>query len=148
METPPNPPTIVPPVPSLQTQGQATTAGGMTPNVAAMLTYVPICFIGLICAILFGFVLDPYKKDPFIRFHAWQSLAFHITFIAVEICWAIFSMIITFVIHAFVFLTFPVYMLLGLGGLILFVVLMIKAYGNQVFKLPFIGDFAAKQAGV
>jgi uncharacterized membrane protein len=26
--------------------------------------------------------------------------------------------------------------------------LMVKAYNNQMFKLPFVGDLAAKQAGL
>lgn len=135
-----NPPTIVPPAPSA--------GSGMAPNVAAMLTYIPICLIGLICAILFGFVLDPYKKNAFVRFHAWQSLALHVALIAFEICWAIFSMILVAVVHAFAIITFPISMLVGLGALVLFVVLMLKANGNQVFKLPVIGEWAAKQAGV
>jgi uncharacterized membrane protein len=38
-------------------------------------------------------------------------------------------------------------MIIWLGFLVLVIVTMIKAYGNQVFKLPIIGNIAAKQAG-
>ena len=37
--------------------------------------------------------------------------------------------------------------LLGLGGLILWIVLLMKANQGQMFKLPIIGDMAEKQAG-
>jgi uncharacterized membrane protein len=36
--------------------------------------------------------------------------------------------------------------LLGLAFFLLWVVLMYKAYNNEQFKLPVIGDLAAKQA--
>ena len=35
---------------------------------------------------------------------------------------------------------------LGLGGLIIWVLLLVKAYGGQMVKLPVIGDMAEKQA--
>jgi uncharacterized membrane protein len=112
-----------------------------------MLAYIPFCLIGVVCAILFGFILDPYKKDRFIRFHAWQSLAIHGAFLALWIGWVIVSFILTAVARSLALITFPLSMLLGLGALILMVFLMIKAYGNQTFKVPVIGDWAEKQSG-
>jgi uncharacterized membrane protein len=120
--------------------------GGMAPNVAAMLTYIPLCLVGLICAVLFGFIIDPYKKDPFIRFHAFQSLAVHVVVFVFWFCWVIFSMVVSFVIHIFALLSFPISILVALGVLVLMVILMIKAYGNETWKLPMIGDWAEKQA--
>ena len=120
--------------------------GGMAPNVAAMLVYVPVCFIGIVCAILFAFVLDPYKKDRFIRFHAWQSLALHVCFIGFGIAWWFIVVVLVFITHGFAVLLFPVNMLVGIGGLVLMVFLMIKANGMQTYKVPMIGDWAEKQA--
>src|SRR5580698_4818637 len=48
----------------------ASAGGGLAPNVAGALAYVTI-----IPAILF-LVLEPYNKDRFIRFHAFQCLFF------------------------------------------------------------------------
>lgn len=89
-------------------------------NVNAALTYL----VGWITGLVFLFTE---KEDKFIRFHAAQSL---VTFGALTI--------ISFV---------PVIgQLLGLIlwplGLILWIVLMVKAYNNERFKLPVIGDFA------
>ena len=111
-----------------------------------MLTYLPICLIGLGCAILFAFVLEPYKKDRFIRFHAWQSLALHVVFIVFWIGWMIFSAVLTAISNKFAIITVPVSLLVGLGTLVLIVILMVKAYGNQLYKLPVVGDWAEKRA--
>jgi uncharacterized membrane protein len=121
--------------------------GGMAPNIAAVLFYVPLCFIGIICSVLFTFILEPYKSNRFVRFHGWQSLMMHIIAIVLGLGWAIFSSIVTAIVHVFVFLSFPVSMLIGLVCLIAFVLLMIKAYGNEFYKLPVIGNWAEKQAG-
>jgi uncharacterized membrane protein len=122
-------------------------AGGIPANVASMLVYLPLCFIGLVCAILFGFVLDPYKQNRLIRFHAWHSIALHVAFVAFWIAWTIFSLILTSVIHFLAIITVPISMLVGLGALVLMVILMIKAYGGDTLKVPFISDWAEKQAG-
>ena len=121
-------------------------AGGMAPNVAAMLSYIPICLVGVVCAILFGFVLDPYKKDRFIRFHAWQSLALHGCFIGFFIVWKIFVLLLLATVHIFALLAIPVYFVMIIGWLVLMVFLMIKANGMETYKVPVIGDWAQKQA--
>ena len=41
---------------------------------------------------------------------------------------------------------FPIWTLLGLGELALWILLVIKAYQHQMFKLPIVGDLAEKQA--
>jgi uncharacterized membrane protein len=143
----PNSGASAPPPPSPLGQPPAATPGGLTPNVAAMLTYLPICLIGLVCAILFAFILEPYKSNRFIRFHAWQSIALHVAYIIFLIGWTIFSMILVAMLHVIGLLTSLVSMLVGLGVLVLAVFLMVKAYGNESFKLPIIGAWADKQAG-
>jgi uncharacterized membrane protein len=119
--------------------------GGIAPNVAGLLVYFPGC-IGLVCAILFAFVLDPYKKDRFIRFHAWQSLALHVCFVGFFMVWMVFVFVVTAIIHFLGVLLIPVNMLIALGALVLMVLLMIKAYGMETYKVPVIGDWAEKQA--
>ena len=142
----PSPAAVPPSQPSVQAQAPTAAPGGIASNVAAMLTYLPLCFIGLVCAILFAFVLEPYKRDRFIRFHAWQSLALHVVYIVFWIGWMIFSMILTAITPKLAIITVPVFMLVGLGALVLIVILMVKAYGNQLYKLPVLGDWAEKRA--
>ena len=111
------------------------TTGGMTDNVAGMLAYITI-----IPAIIF-LVMEPYNKRRFIRFHAFQSLFFGVAWIALWIALSIVGMI-PFLGWA----TLLLWPLIGLGGLIVWVILLIKANQGQMFKLPVIGDMAEKQA--
>ena len=116
------------------------TAGGMADNVAGMLAYITI-----IPAILF-LVLEPYNRKPFVRFHAWQNIFLHVAAVALWIVLMILTVaasIIPIVGHLIV-------MLLGfvvwIGLVVVWVILLIKANAGQMYKLPFIGDLAEKQA--
>jgi uncharacterized membrane protein len=114
----------------------ASSASGMADNVAGMLAYFTI-----IPAILF-LVLEPYNKSRFVRFHAWQSIFF-------TLAWWVLWIGLRIVVHIPIlgFLTLLVWPLVGLGGFILWIILVMKANQNQMFKLPVIGDLAEKQAG-
>jgi uncharacterized membrane protein len=113
----------------------AATTGGMADNVAGMLAYVTI-----IPAIIF-LVVEPYNKSRFVRFHAFQCLFFCVALIVIHIGLSILA-----VVPFMVFLTFPLHLLVSLGGLILWVILLLKANQGQMYKLPVIGDMAEKQA--
>ena len=103
---------------------------GLSDNAAGALAYVTI-----IPAIIF-LVMEPYNRNSFVRFHSWQSIFFGIAFVAAHIVLTIIPVIGWILIP-----------LLALGGLILWVLLLIKASQGQRYKLPFIGDLAEKQAG-
>lgn len=121
----------------------AAASPGMTNNLAGALCYIA----GIVTGIVF-LVLEPYNKNRFVRFHAFQAIFFWIACFAFYVVWRF--------IFLSVFFT-PGLGLWGLLGLIWLVIelamfaawifLMYKAYNNEEFKLPFIGDLAAKQAG-
>jgi uncharacterized membrane protein len=116
-------------------------SAGMTNNVAGALSYITI--VGIIFLLT-----EPYKSNRFVRFHAFQSIFFAVAWIAVWIGWVILSGILAMVTRGgSMLLTFPLSILISLGFFGCWVLLLIKAYGNQEFKLPIIGDLAAKQAG-
>ncbi len=48
----------------------------------------------------------------------------------------------------FLWMSFLIWPLIGLGGFVLWIILLLKAYQNQMFKLPVIGDLAEKQVGI
>jgi len=122
---------------------QAAASTGMTNNVAGALSYL----VGFITGIVF-LVIEPYNKNRFVRFHAFQSIFFS------AVC-IVFSMVWSWIFVSLLFT--PGIGLWGLMSLIWLVVrlamfaawvfLMYKAYNNEEFKLPIIGDLAAKQAG-
>jgi uncharacterized membrane protein len=114
----------------------APAAGGLTDNVAGALAYVTI-----IPAIVF-LVLEPFNKKRFVRFHSFQCLFFAAAVIVVEIALAFFGHI-PFLGWATVLL----WPLIGLGVFVIWLILVLKAYQGQMFKLPVIGDMAEQQAG-
>ena len=102
------------------------TSSGMQPNVAALLAYV----LGVITGLIFLLIE---KENRFVKFHAMQS-----------ICFSVVMFIVGLVLSVV-----PVLVLgLNLICVVLWVVLMVQAYQGQWFKLPIIGDIAAKQAGI
>ena len=121
----------------------ATASSGMTNNVAGCLCYL----VGWVTGLIF-LLIDPYKNDKFVRFHAFQSIFLSIAAVAVWIGMFFVSMILGFITRGLsIFLMGPLMLIIWLGFLVMVIVTMIKAYGNQVFKLPIIGNIAAKQAG-
>jgi uncharacterized membrane protein len=117
---------------------------GMTSNVAAALSYL----LGAITGIIF-LVVEPYKSDRFVRFHAFQSIFLNVAWIVFWIVWTIIGMVLTTVtagIMALVML--PIDLIILLGAVCYWVFLMYKANQNQLYMIPFIGPLAAKQAGM
>lgn len=96
---------------------------GMQPNVAALLSYL----LGWISGLIF-FLIE--KENKFVRFHAMQSLM-------------LFGGLTVIAIIPFVNL---LVIILGPLSFVLWIILMIKAYQGQMFKLPLVGDLAEKNS--
>jgi uncharacterized membrane protein len=116
----------------LAAQGQV---GGLPENVAGALAYVTI-----IPAVLF-LVIEPYNKNRFVRFHAFQSIFFHVAWIVLWVALGIFGHL-----PLLGWASLLLWPLIGLASFVLWLVLVFKAYQGQKFKLPTIGDMAEKQA--
>jgi uncharacterized membrane protein len=113
-------------------------------NTAGALTYLA----GIITGILF-LVIEPYKADRFVRFHAFQSIFFNVAWIALWIVWMVIGLILGAVTKGLFFiLQVPIDLVLMVGGFALWVFLMYSAYQGKTVRLPVIGALAAKQAGV
>ncbi len=116
--------------------GSASVTATQNDNVMGALAYL------LIPAIIF-LVVEPYSKNRFIRFHSFQSLFYCVASIAIQIVLGILSSIL-----AVIGIGFIIGMLLPILSLALFVVwiiLVIKAFQGQTYKLPLIGDWAEQQ---
>lgn len=127
---PPPPPPVAPPVAA----NTAATAAPLAENIAGMLAYFTI-----IPAIVF-LLVEPYNRNRFVRFHSFQCLFTCGALIVIHIGLSIIG-------YALPLLILPIYMLLGLAELALWILLVIKAYQHEMFKLPIVGDMAEKQAG-
>lgn len=108
-----------------------TSSTGLAPNVAAALSYL----FGIITGVVF-FVLE--KDNQFVRFHAMQSIIVSAVFIILSIVLRMFLIIpilgwIVGILGS---------MVLGIIGIILWLVLMFKAFQGQEWEVPVLGKYA------
>ena len=101
---------------------------GLDANVAGLLCYL----LGFISGIVF-WVIE--TKSPFVRFHAIQS-----TFVFVGL------FVIQMAANVIPFLDPLISALASLATLVLWIILMIKAFQGERFKLPIVGDMAEERA--
>jgi len=100
---------------------------GLQSNIAGALTY----FLGPVTGILFLLIE---KENKFVRFHAMQST---LTFGGI--------FVLNIVLGFIPILGWIAGSLMSLVSLILWVFLMYKAFNNEEYELPVIGDIARKQ---
>jgi uncharacterized membrane protein len=115
---------------------------GVAPNLGGLLCYLPCC-VGLVFSIVVAAVE---KRSGSLRFHAFQSLLLHGVLLA--LCMGLQIVHWTLVaVSGLLGLVFSLVMaLVGLAVLGLMIFLMVKAYGNESFELPVIGEMARKWA--
>ena len=114
-------------------------AGGLTDEVAGGLAYFTF-----IPAIIF-LVVAPYNQKASIRFHCWQSIFLTAAALVINIAISIVLVIAMFVLPWY--LRGPIWMIINLAWLIIWLLPVINAFQGKRFKLPVIGDLAEKQAG-
>jgi len=135
--------------PPVQVSSQPPAVGksstGLDENVAALLSYI----FGWISGLIF-FLME--KDSRLVRFHAMQSILLNVTFIviliALYIAWAVVVIVLAMISDVLGSIGGLLFGLLILAFfiaiLIAWVMCLIKAYGQQYFKLPIIGNFAEK----
>jgi uncharacterized membrane protein len=111
----------------VETKDLGKTSTGMQPNVAALLSYL----VGFITGIIF-YLIE--KENKFVRFHAMQSI---VTF------GFLFALGFVLAVSGIGIALLPVLWVLEI---VLWIVLMVKAYQGEMFKLPVIGDIAEKNS--
>jgi uncharacterized membrane protein len=105
-----------------------TTSTGMKPNIAALLSYLATFLTGIIFYLI-------EKENKFVRFHALQSIYTFGGLLAIQIVLGFVPVI-----------GWSLIPIVSIIHLVLWVVLMIKAYQGELFKLPVVGDLAEKNA--
>jgi uncharacterized membrane protein len=114
----------------------AASSEGLAENVAGLLCYV----LGWLTGIIFLLI----DKRPFVRFHAAQSIVVFGALTIIRIGLGIIMGIGGFVGFG---LWALISMVLGLLGVILWILLMIKAYQHQLYRLPIAAPIADGIAG-
>jgi uncharacterized membrane protein len=122
-----------PPVPA------GTASIGISSNVAAALSYF------FITGIIF-LLMEQFKNDKFVRFHSFQAIAY---WVVITIFWTVWNRVLFGGVLPLGFFWTLIALLNTLISLAIFafwLFLMYKAYNNDNFKIPFIGEWAFKQA--
>ena len=133
------PPTPQPSEPTSPSMGQATSTG-LDPQLAGLLCYI----LGLVTGVIF-FLIE--KTNPVVRFHAAQSIVVSLAMFALAIGLGILNVILGAISWTLGSLLGLLMMLVWLAAFILWIVLMIKGYSGEKWKLPVLGDWAERLAG-
>ena len=112
---------------------------GLAPNVAGALAYV----LGPITGVIF-LVLE--KENRFVRFHAAQAVTTGILIIVVSIALSLLATLLAFVPVLGWLTALLLSLLMGLGSLVLWLMLMWRAYNGEQWEVPFAGPLARRIA--
>ncbi len=106
---------------------------GIPENIAGLLSYF------VLPAAVFLF-LQRFNRNRFVRFHAFQCLITVGVLIFVH-----FALIL--LVRALPLVALPLIGLVMLAELTVWLLLLVKTYQGEMFKLPFVGDLAEQLAG-
>lgn len=136
----PYPPEQPPPQPAGQppAAGHATSTG-LDPHLAGLLCYI----LGIITGLIF-FLIE--KTNSVVRFHAAQSIVFGGAAILLWIVLMIIGVILGTINWQLGNLFGLLSIVVWLGLFIVWVVLLIKGYSGEKWKLPILGDMAERLA--
>jgi len=119
----------------------AGSSAGLAPNVAAALSYA----FGAVSGAIF-LLVEPFRSNAFVKFHALQSIFFMVTWVIFTITWTVATEVFEAVTGGFLItLIIPVDCLLTLAGIGYWVFLMYRAYAGDQYKVPILGRLAERQ---
>jgi uncharacterized membrane protein len=102
---------------------------GMEPNVAAG--------VSLICGWITGLIFFLIEKESkFVKFYAMQAIGLSLI------------MFVAGVLNVIPVLGQIAFGVIALGVFVMWIICLINAFGGKMFKVPVVGNFAAKQAGL
>ena len=112
-------------------------ASGLSDNAAGAIAY--FTFIPAI----FFLVAEPYNKNSYVRFHAWQSILFFFGAFGVSIA---LGFLLILVVMFSPSLHLLAWQLIRLFWIAVWLVCVVSAAQGKRFKLPVIGNLAEQQA--
>ncbi|MGD0479194.1 MAG: hypothetical protein ABSA42_03415 [Terracidiphilus sp.] len=101
-----------------------------------------IAYLTFIPAILF-LVMEPYRRNSYVRYHSWQSILFFLAAFAVNVVLAfllVFALLFSPTLHVFVWRAIVLF------WIAVWIACVVNAAMGKRFKLPLIGEFAEQQA--
>lgn len=104
-----------------------------------------LAYFTFIPAIVF-LVLNPYNRNRFVRFHAVQCLLLWGAGILLAIALKLAGLLLFIIPVLGPLLVVLISSVVGLGGVVIWLVLVVKAFQGVMFRLPLLGDLAVQHA--
>lgn len=101
-----------------------------------------VAYLTIIPAVVF-LLSEPYKRSSFVRFNCWQSIFLFGAWLVA----AAMAGILQSLLPSAAFLTMSFLQMALLGFFVLWLTVVVKAYGGKRVLLPVLGRLAEKQAG-
>jgi uncharacterized membrane protein len=133
-----SPPVAQTPAVPLVTMPAVSVPNQLKDNLIAASAY--ITFIPAIVLVL----IEPFKRNRFIRFHSFQSIYLTVATILVAIALRIIYSVLTLIPVLGYLLAWLVLAVTLLAWVILWLLLLVKALQGETFRLPLIGSLAEK----
>ncbi len=117
----------------LRAQGRV---GVLSENVAAVLAYLTF-----LPALFFLFV-EPYRKNLFLRFHSLQCLFFTAALLVAALLLRLAGAVLFIIPVVGPLLVVLIDVVAALAAVLNWVVLLVKAFQGETFKIPILGDLS------
>jgi uncharacterized membrane protein len=114
---------------------------GLDQNVAGLLCYLPLCCVGFVFSIVEVIVE---KQSRLAKFHAFQSLLLHGAAIVVIVALQVAMVVLSMISGILGTLVWALMLVVCLALFAVAVLMMVKAYNNEEYQLPVIGELARK----
>ncbi|HUP01793.1 MAG TPA: DUF4870 domain-containing protein [Gemmatimonadota bacterium] len=119
------------------TSGETT---GMDPRLAGLLAYLVPPITGIIFYLI-------EKRQAVVRWHAAQSIVFGVAWIVLWIVFSVLSMVLSTIPILGWIITLLIWVVLFIGGLVLWVICLIKGYSGEIWRMPFLAQYADRIYG-
>ncbi|HZD59162.1 MAG TPA: DUF4870 domain-containing protein [Anaerolineae bacterium] len=119
------------------------TSTGIDPRLAAFLSYFLSIFVSFLAGLIF-FLIE--SENRFVRFHALQAMFFNAALIVISTALTILAVISIFIPVLGLLLVAFLGLVFVIAAFILWIVLMVKSYQGEYYKVPLIGDWADRLA--
>jgi uncharacterized membrane protein len=117
----------------------ASSSAGLSENAAGALCYALTVITGIIFL-----VLEPYNRNPRVRFHAFQAIFLFVAWLVILMARILLATMLGFA--GLWILWMLIGIVLGLGFFILWLYMIIATVQGKLVVLPIIGPLAQKQA--
>lgn len=114
---------------------------GMDPKLAGLLAYLVPPITGIIFYLI-------EKRQAVVRWHAAQSIVFGIAWIVLWVVFTVLATLLSTVIPIIgSILSFLIWIVLAAGGFIVWVICLIKGYSGEMWRMPFLAQYADRIYG-